>query len=199
MIIVYDIATTFQIIPHLNHETSMHFKDFICQIKNVQNNFFWTFDDHRSQLVIDNSTTQSEIDIVDQFLTLVFWLFEREYHLSGSFCYRIEKMVGQLTIESTEKVVNHRISYDCSDSTNSFTEYRTSRREPMQPTNNSMYYSPLNTCVQQKFMDQQKFIDLERKNKKLLKLNYSIWNWCTILGLFSVGSLLLYIHIKLDK
>lgn len=113
--IIFDKPVELYIYPKMTFESIKTFKKFISDIKKTfsyHNSFFWAFDSSRCLLTINESIEIVDADIFNQFVALAVWLFQRDYYLSGTFNYRIEELVGKISLLNNTPIINHQLVFE---------------------------------------------------------------------------------------
>lgn len=181
--VYYPINTKFKIIPN----PDIYFENYLDNLKREHGlSLFWAYNKSNHCLVVNENTMVTESDIFYQFNAIAFWLFSRGYTLDGSFYYRIQNMIGYIQTFKNDKNILH---YTIFDESNSQTE-----EELWRETKKKIdHYMIEKNTYQEEILDlvKKKLIKIEKDMNKLSKISYFIIKLCAIIGVLSVGIIVL--------
>ena len=198
---------------HINH-----LRD--CYQKDNQTTFLWLYDNNKNAITIDNSTTSVESDIFYQFSMVALWLFSKNYDLKGYFFYRTDKLVEYISCDGIGKSITHYLIHDeidalsinnqsnfgekiMIDTENKINKFKQKKFfsllnkenylikiEPLHSVANILVREEENQILIKAM--QQRLELVENKVKSLKQINKSLWKICTIMGLVTIGTIIVY-------
>ena len=74
--------------------------------------YFWAYNDDENSIVVDNTTDNVENDIFNQFSTIAFWLYSKNYNLQGSFHCRQGNFIEYISTDGLNKMITHYVLFD---------------------------------------------------------------------------------------
>lgn len=216
--IMYSNKDYFEIIPNLSKKDTIAYKKYFDNIKNTDkryfnnvssecdNNdyFFWTIDYENSIIISNKATLVVFSDIINQLAMLLYWIFENEYTIVGSYVYRSGFTIGSITIDNSKKIINHTISLDkinIDELTNISDPIienlmdcaikKINNAKSNQPKINPVkkIISKENALIIESM--QNRLINVENKMKSYDKFNIFILKYCTVIGLLTAGSIII--------
>lgn len=103
------------IFPKLHKDESKQLNIHIVNLQKDYNTkygsdcFFWKLNDSEDAIIINDSCYMVDNDMVNQLTLIVYWLYDRNYFVEGSFCYRIGDYTESINMIRTEKIIYHCI------------------------------------------------------------------------------------------
>lgn len=113
--IFYENNVEFKILPSMANVAE--FREYIINLKNTHmvNNsdrFFWEYNEINNSITVNEKTDVVDNNIFYQLAIIILWLFEKNYSLSGSFCYRIGDKVEYVSTDHNKKIIKHYLLVD---------------------------------------------------------------------------------------
>ena len=186
--IFYKKESYFIILPKLTIDDLVEFKIFTRMVKQTYNTknedcFFWLFDEFKNCILINDDTNIVENDIYSQLVTLVYWLFQKNYQVKGSFVCKIDNLTEVISINGIDNsVVHYTIMKDIQIDnclSESYIPYIVNHEESIKE-------------CKRIFTDiQDRLSSVENKVKKIENMNQILWKICGIIGFFTAGSFFL--------
>lgn len=242
--ILYRKDTYFNIFPKLKSEDLVIFKQFINNVKKTyisnqstdkilpinyqaQNTyFFWELDEEKNAIVVNDLTNSVENDIFNQLITLIYWLFQRKYHVKGTFFFQIGNLSEFILMSGMTNSISHHIVMDNSsyqfleDIENIIKNNQSGQNfvtknllENILYVNhgqeidecseqNVIRYLAKNSDIEEKSIIanmHQRLTSIENRLKNLTNANIFMWKLCGIISFFTITSLIAIITSQSNK
>jgi len=122
--ILYQKNKEFIIVPTMTKQNTIEFDNFvktlknkyqstsICNGKKIADCFFWDFNKTNNSIIINETTNITENDIFNQLTTLIFWLFDKNYLLKGSFLFKTGNIIEYIATDGITKFITHYVLTD---------------------------------------------------------------------------------------
>ena len=206
--IFYENNVEFKILPSMANITE--FREYIINLKNTymldnSDRFFWEYNEINNSIIVNEKTDVVENNIFNQLIILILWLFEKNYSLSGSFCYRIGDKVEYISTDHNKKIVKHYILMDNLDMNeiSSYEKIMTETKNRMRQHIHEMEsehvdemgFSSENTNIILRTF-QERLVMIEKKIKFIMDRNDNfIWKFLVGITMVTAFSFLTYFAI----
>jgi len=87
-------------------------KQLYSDKSNQGHSFFWTYDESRKSIVVDETTVSVSNDIRDQLIQLATWCFNKGYRLKGHFYLRLPDSIEYIYMDGISKLVKFFVLID---------------------------------------------------------------------------------------
>lgn len=210
--IYYKKNTNFDISPTMNLNDVTKFRQYISfwqmEYKRIYiyDCYFWDYNESTNSIIINANNHAVEYDIFNQLMILIKWLFERNYHVEGSYYGRIGNFIEKITINSKINFLIHHILYD---------RIKTTFRDPTVILHDSKI--KINKCIGTSVLDiskynsdigicndenkllirslQEKIRLIENDQKKQLAINKFFIRMFVAFGIITFGSICYLTHV----
>lgn len=185
--IIYQKDSHFNIIPNLLLVDLLNFKKLIYLVKSSyenDNHFFWEFDQNKNMIIINDLTDAVENDIYNQLEILVYWLFQRNYLVKGSFiCYK-DDLTEFINIDGIRSILH----YTTMNNDLPLTQLSESLQLLQSSSNIPCNCDKNNKIIEYLYF---KINNVENKMHQLKKQNQFLYKLINFISIITIGSLFL--------
>lgn len=108
--IFYEKEFRFEIYPKMDEDMMDQLDKYLKKLNNaypsIENNLFWKIN-HNQCIEVDESISTTSYDIYHQLLSILQWLFDRNYRVNGHFYYRIGNNIEYISVNSQNNLIKH--------------------------------------------------------------------------------------------